>query len=104
MKNKRTKKENLIKDIEFFFINNEIDGSVDLTEINRNFETSTGTEEGAIEIFQVRRTEFTYTPAGHDDEMESYYEVLSEDDHIEILDALDDYKTDSDKTMERARG
>lgn len=100
MKNK-SKKE-LSEKIKQFFLNEEIE-EVDLKAIKRNFETSTGVEEGAIEIVAVNSTGFVYIPAGEFDEIDGEFEILSKGDLEEILNALDDYKTDIDKTMESCR-
>ncbi len=97
-------KKELIEKIKQFFLDNGIEEEVDLRSLGRNFETSSGTEEGAIEIIKIGTRHFIYTPAGHDDEIDGGYDVLSNGDLAEILDALDDYKTDMDKTMEKARG
>lgn len=98
-----TKKEKLILNIKFFFINNEIE-EVDLTEILRSFVTSTGKDEGDIEIIKVRQSDFSYTPSGHfDDGMESYYEDLSVSDLEEILDSLEQWKTELEKTIKRCK-
>ncbi len=95
-------KRDLIRDIKFFFINNDIEGSIDLTEISRSFVTSTGEEE--VEITKVRESGFSYSQSGNlEDEEENIYEVLPESDILEILDALDDYKTDLEKTAKRCR-
>jgi hypothetical protein len=96
-------KKELIDKINQFFLDNEIEESIDLKEIGRNFETSTGDEEGTIEILRAGQSDFSYTPAGELDEMEDYYEVLSESDLTEILDALDDYKAAQDKFLESCR-
>ncbi len=96
-------KSKLIDKIRQFFLDNEVqDEYILLKELGRNFETSTGAEEGTIEIMAIGRNDFTYVPAGELDEIEGEFEVLSESDLNEILNALDDYKTEQDKTHKRA--
>lgn len=96
-------KKDLISKIRQFFLNNEVqDGVVDLCQLGRNFETSTGTAEGEIEIVSVTEDYFVYTPAGDSEEIEGDFEVLSESDLSEILSALEDYKADQDRTFKRA--
>jgi hypothetical protein len=96
------KKEKLVQEINQFLLNNKVE-TVYLTEVGRNFETSTGSEEGSIEIIAVTKDEFLYFPAGHsDEELNGELNKLSLDDLKEILNGLDDWKADHDRTMKRA--
>lgn len=96
------KKDILIAKINQFLLDNEVE-SVELTEVDRSFETSTGCEEGSIEITTIMRDEFTYFPAGQDDGEDFSGELikLSVSDLEEILDALQDFATDRFKTEKR---
>lgn len=96
------KKEQLIAKINQFLLDKEVD-SIELTTLGRSFETSTGCEEGSIEITTIMRNEFTYFPAGHDDgeDFAGELEKLSIEDLEEILSAFEDYEANEIQTQKR---
>ncbi len=96
------KKKALIDNINQFLSDNEVE-TIYLTEVGRNFETSTGMEEGEIEIIGVKKNEFIYFPAGHnEEEFDEYLEKLPIKDLEEIVSSLEDWTIDREKTFKRA--
>lgn len=95
------KKDTLIAEINQFLLNHNIE-SVSLSDLGRSFETSTGAEEGSVEIISVSSNSFVYYPAGqNDEEFDGDLDKLAEDDLEEILSAFEDYEADEIQTQKR---
>jgi hypothetical protein len=94
-------KAQLIQDIKQFFLDNDIEDSIDLSEIGRCFTTSTNSESGEIDIISLSQSSFIYVSSWHLDEIDGKYEVLSKSDLKEILNVLYAYKADKERTKKR---
>ena len=97
------KKDTLIAEINQYLLNKDIE-SVSFPELGKSFETSTGTEEGEIEVIGVSHGTFLYYPAGFNEEtFDGYLTDLSVSDLEEIISALDDHDAADIQTQKRIR-
>ncbi len=95
------KKDTLIAEINQYLLNKDIE-SVSFPELGKNFETSTGTEEGEIEVIGVSHGTFLYYPAGFNEEaFDGSLTDLSESDLEEIISAFEDYEANEIQTQKR---